>query len=120
MCFSPLALTHCAFKLGSTAWSLCCSRLSGGSWYIRLLLRLRRRFSLKLLLILRSADCTQSGGDVSAKLMPPRCKSVEDSLAVLLLVEEADLGRWDGRNITMKSPGVVWCVYFGIRCEVCR
>lgn len=30
---SPLALTQLAFKLGRAAWSLSCSRGSGGSWY---------------------------------------------------------------------------------------
>lgn len=47
-----------------------------------------------LLLILRSADWTQSGGAVftlSAKVMPLRWRIVEDSLAVL--EGEVDAGR---------------------------
>lgn len=53
--------------------------------------------SLELLLILRSADCTQSGGEgftLSAKVIPPRWRIVEDSLAVL----SAGRCRWEGRN----------------------
>lgn len=53
--------------------------------------------SLELLLILRSADCTHKGGDgftLSAKVMPPRWRIVEDSLAVF----SAERGRWEGKN----------------------
>lgn len=63
----PFAFTHCAFRLGIVAWSLCCSKLSGGSWYIRLLLLRRRVVFLFLLLaamlIFLSALCTHSGGE---------------------------------------------------------
>jgi len=56
----PFEFTHCEFRLGMVAWSLCCSKLSGGSWYIRLLLRRRRRFFSRSS-ILRSKCCTHAG-----------------------------------------------------------
>lgn len=86
---APFAFTHSAFRFGSAAWSLNCSRLSGGSVYTRLLER-RRRASLASNGMVADETLRRWGRGSPAKLRREvRLRSMGDSLAVLV-------GRWEG------------------------
>lgn len=77
----PLALTHCELRLGRAAWSLMCSRDSGGSVYIRLDERRRRPAFSELILsawaVVKWPGCGSTWKEVV------RLRSMGDSLAVL-------------------------------------
>lgn len=91
---APLALTHSELRLGKAAWSLICSSDSGGSVYIRLL-DLRRLRSAFVSMAALSDECTlRLGGRLTspAKVKPAGWRSKEDSLAVLMRMDGAEVG----------------------------
>ena len=76
----PFAFTQSEFRFGRAAWSLKCSIVSGGSWYIKLLdLLLRPVFDS---LILRYWPVARGGFVLASYETVRGRRSGEDSLAV--------------------------------------